>query len=248
MIPVSPIKAPTRMKKGFTFSLDFDSYFLKAKEDYNEETRKKINKYPKYYEEKTLKDEKDILFENISKIFQKRGYLSREEFISIGIWKTLRQKSNFEAIENSDEIVRRITKEVIKSEGNKMKILVKGIKDDSGKKAKLKGVDVAVASAILTIIYPNKYCVVDYRAKQALAWIKKCGESKPFDNYILKSYDDYLFISEFIRNTTHIDLYHKYLEIINGIATKQDPKLSPRQIEIALWKFDKDKDDKYWFA
>jgi hypothetical protein len=231
------------IKNILNFDIDFDYFFIKAKEDYKEETK---GNYPKYYEGETLKEEKDILFGNISKIFQKRGYLRREEFISIGLWKTPRQKSNFEDKDNSDETVRRITQEVIKSEENKMKILVKGIKDDSGKEIKLKGVDVAVASAILAIIYPKQYCVVDYRAKQALAWLKKCGESEPYDNCILKSYNDYLFISEFVRNTTHIDIYDKYLEIINGVAMKQDPKLNPRQIELALWKFDKDKDREFW--
>lgn len=224
---------------------NYYSHFLKAKEDYPRETR---GNYPQYYEEGTLKNEVDILFKNISKIFQKRGYLNLKEFISIGMWKTPRQKRNFESIENSDEIVRRITKEVIKSDGNKMEILVKGIKDDSGKKIKLRGVDVAVASSILTIIYPKQYCVVDYRAKRALAWFKKCGESEPYDKYTLNSYDDYLFISEFIRNTRHIDIYNKYREIINCVSTKQDPKLDLRQLEIALWKFDKDKDQNYWLG
>ncbi len=231
------------VKHILNFDIDFGSLFLKAKKDYKNEAK---GNYIQYYEMKTLKEERDILFENISKIFQKRGYLSREEFISIGLWKTTRQKRNFESEINSNESVQKITKEVINSECNKMKILVKGIIDDSGNKIKLKGVDVAVASAILTVIYPHKYCVVDYRAKQALVWMKKCGESKPFNNCTLKSYDDYLFITEFIRNTNHIDLYYKYLEIINGIARKQATKTTPRQIEIALWKFDKDKNDKYW--
>ncbi len=29
---------------------------------------------------------------------------------------------------------------------------------------------------------------------------------------------------------------------------KQDPKLNPRQIELALWKFDKDKDRELWMS
>ena len=85
------------VKNILNFDIDFDYFFIKAKEDYHKETR---GNYPKYYEGKTLKKENDILFENISKIFQKRGYLRREEFISIGLWKTPRQKRNFEDKDN----------------------------------------------------------------------------------------------------------------------------------------------------
>ena len=101
------------------------------------------------------------------------------------------------------------------------------------------------ASAILTVIYPQEFCVIDYRSKQALAWLKICGESKPYNEFKLNSYYQFLLNLTFIRSSNDIELFYEYLNIIKGIGEKFD--LSPRQVEIALWKFDKTMDLNYFF-
>jgi hypothetical protein len=89
---------------------------------------------------------------------QKRGYLLKEEFVGICIWKTERQKKRY--LENSDKYVKKITKEAFGApEKDRVKIL-----------DRLEGVGVPVASAILTVVFPETYCIIDYRAWRALLW------------------------------------------------------------------------------
>lgn len=151
------------------------------------------------------------------------------------MWKTTRKKQNYE--ENSEEKIQKITKNaMIGKKAEKIPILVNG----------LRGVGVAVASAILTVICPQEFCVIDYRSKQALAWLKVCGETEPYDKFKLNSYNQFLLILNFIKSSNDIGLFYKYLKIIKGIGKKFD--LTPRQVEIALWKFDKTMDLNYFYT
>jgi len=211
---------------------DIKKWLNDALNDYRRDAQ---NYYPILIEEDEREyEEKSPLFDIISKKFQKRGYLKGKEFFNICMWKTTRKKKNYE--ENSEEQIQKITKKAMNGKKNeKISILVND----------LRGVGVAVASAILTVIYPQEFCVIDYRSKQALAWLKICGESKPYDEFKLNSYDKFLLILTFIRSSNDIELFYKYLDIIKGIGEKFN--LTPRQIEIALWKFDKAMDLNYFF-
>jgi hypothetical protein len=96
----------------------------------------------------------------------------------------------------------------------------------------LNGVGVPVASAILTVIFPKHYCVLDYRAFRALLWIT--SKSFRFVNYI-----ELWNILENFRNYATLESYTNYLEKIKNLATKH--RISPRKIEMALWMYDKRK-------
>ena len=218
----------------------FEDWFNKAKEDY----KTKKTGFPIFLNENGEQIiEKSITFELISKKYLNRDPkgLKKEEFISICKWKTPRPEKKYEA--NSEELIREITQEVINLTNKKeqMHILINGIKVNK-KKKKLKGVGVAVASAILTIIFPEKFCVIDYRAKRALCLLKIKGESKPYNTISFVSYRDYLSSYQLVKNTSAIDLYFKYLEIIRGICKIIGPDITPRMLEVALWKYDKTED------
>ena len=100
-------------------------------------------------------------FESVSKVFQERGFLYKEEFVYIGIWKTQRQTKNYE--KNPDEEIKSRSKLAISSHPD--------INEQLEALIELKGVSIPVASAILTVIFPNDYCVIDYRAWRALQWV-----------------------------------------------------------------------------
>jgi len=113
----------------------------------------------------------------------KRGYLTKEEFLKIGMWKSPRPKQQY--LRNSEENIKKITQEVISTKFEKRKIDLL---------TKLKGVSVPTASAILTLIDPKNYGVVDIRVWQLLysyGSVKTKPEGMGFDfknwfNYLVK--------------------------------------------------------------
>ncbi len=162
------------------------------------------------------------LFEKASSVFQDRGYLFKEEFLSIAMWKTSRQRRNY--IKNSEEDIKRISSEVINQHlkpEERLEILTK-----------LKGVGVPVASALLTVIFPREYCVVDYRAWRALLWL------------IRNRLQDYPHFHDAIENFRNynisIDSYVSYyLPTIQELG--EEYNMTPREVEMALWMYDKKK-------
>jgi hypothetical protein len=87
----------------------------------------------------------------------KRGYLTKDEFLQIGAWKAARQKPNH--LKNSEKEIMEVSKRAFstKIEKEKMELL-----------AGLHGVLIPTASAILTVIDPKNYGVIDIRVWQTL--------------------------------------------------------------------------------
>ena len=83
---------------------------------------------------------------------------------------------------------------------------------------KLNGVGIPVASAILTICYPDRYSVIDFRG-----WRQVFGQAKKYNNYSYKEYCEYL--SE-----------------IKQIAFRFD--LTPQEVDMAIWQYDKETNSK----
>ncbi len=98
----------------------------------------------------------DAIVQKLSHV-KERGYLTKKEFLEIGMWKSARPKRHYE--KNSSEEIKEITSKAFKaiSESQKIKILTK-----------LHGVAIPTASAILAIIQPEKYGVIDIRVWQTL--------------------------------------------------------------------------------
>lgn len=202
------------------------SYWLrKSEEDYLNDTQ---GNFPLFFDKDGKKQlEKSPYFEIMSDVLQKRGFLLKDEFISIGKWKTRRQTSNYE--KNSEDKVRELTKKAIFApEKEKIQILLK-----------LNGVGVRVASAILTVIYPERYCVIDYRAWRALLWLKNIGKSGQFNFQSYKEYSEFL---DFVNKSDKIGIYFNYLKILRSIALNLD--ITARKLELAFWKFDQQKGQK----
>lgn len=208
-------------------SFDLDFWINKSIVDYS---NKPDESYPDYIDENGIKrKEKSPYFENISKIISKRGYLTRDEFISIGNWKSDRPINYYE--KNTDEQIKEITQKVLLEKDiiQKIKLLMS---------PNLKGVQIAVASAILTVFHPEQFCIIDKRAWRAMKWLQATSENKQF---ILKSYREYYDYLESL-DYQGVKKYLKYMDSLNELFSDRNKTL--RQIEMALWKFDEMKGDK----
>lgn len=86
-----------------------------------------------------------------------KGYFTKQEFLKIGMWKSPRPKQRY--LRNSQEKILSISKKVMgtKSEKQRIELLTS-----------LDGVSIPTASAILTLIDPENYGVIDIRAWQIL--------------------------------------------------------------------------------
>lgn len=168
------------------------------------------------------KKEKDYRFGSISSEFQKRGHIYRDELRKIGQWKSggridhhLKQ-NNPTYVEQRSTVAFQTNSDVVKVEAL----------------TELKGVQVPVASAILTMHEPTNYAVVDYRAFRAL------GAAEP---HLLnpQTYPDYVeFMESFQDYNSAPEAYRFYMDVVRDIAQREG--ILPREVDMALWGYDKE--------
>jgi len=104
------------------------------------------------------------LFETLSPRFTQSGTLSSFDFFCIVIWKSNRSKSKVARrlqarIPDLEEAIRVLIQEVVlaKTPQARLSVLLEGW-----------GFRLAIASALLTVLYPETFTVYDYRAVEAL--------------------------------------------------------------------------------
>jgi thermostable 8-oxoguanine DNA glycosylase len=141
-------------------------------------------------------------------------YLTIDELDEILHWKLRKQFYRQLKIRerNTDILIRTITQSAFAIENadenyetkQKLKMLVK-----------LNGVQIPVASAILTLCYPDKYSVIDFRG-----WRQIYGEVKKYSNYTTREYIN-------------------YLSIIKQMATNFG--VNPQEVDMAIWQYDIEK-------
>ena len=202
-------------------AFDSDYWTKKYESDYAIDTG---GVYPKYTDGNGVeREEKSPYFETMSGTLVARGFLLKKEFVSIGRWKAHRQINNYEA--NSEETVIRITSQVLKekSETKRIRTLTGG---------GLRGVKIPVASAILTVVYPKEYCIIDYRAWRALRWLQKGSK----DQLTFSSYKEYSDFLDSLKDYMSLKGYLRFLKQLRSITVKHSR--TSRQLEMALWKFD----------
>lgn len=160
------------------------------------------------------------LFKTASKIFNDRGYLKKEEFISIGVLRAPRARKWF--MENSEQEIRDISKKIINK--NSAEEMIEEL-------TRLKGVGTPVATTVITVLNPKKYCTYSFRSLRTLIWI----------NNNLKNYQDYHQSLELIRKM-NIEGYKKYLKKLKNF--RKDKEHTLRELEIALEEYDKNQGKK----
>ncbi len=160
-----------------------------------------IRKYVRLY------DAERCLFEEVGPQASRRGYLTFREFYAICIWKSARQKQNYLQNEGK-KCVEDITKKAFSTEDEKEKIKLL---------CKLRGVKIRTASALLTVVFPNKYAVLDIRCLEMLEEQFRSGISKSVS---LKTWLEYL---------------SKMRSLASGYG------ITPRQLDMALFAMHKEK-------
>lgn len=167
------------------------------------------NSYLKYY---WL--EKDF-FPEIHEFFHNRHrhYLTPEHFFAIIFWKSIRPRELIkDGLWTTNKLlnapVKKLTNEIFKAKDKeKLSILLKR-----------RGFDVAMASAVLTVLYPKRFTIYDYRVWNQ---VKKDGDPK---NISRTKKGQKLYFDQYIK---------RVLEKGRQIANSQN--LSLRDCDRLLW-------------
>jgi hypothetical protein len=129
--------------------------------------------YAKYYFLETC------LFSEITQSFREKGFLTPEEFFAIVIWKANRTKT-------------KIKKKLIRGGvdlTSSVKSLTQGIQAASSDADKLRLLiedwhfRLPMATAILTVLYPDRFSVYDVRVREQLGIKDFTGRSDQLDRY-----------------------------------------------------------------
>ena len=129
--------------------------------------------YLKYY------DLEGYLFNDVNAAFNARGYLTPEEFFSIVIWKAERAKTRIKKRllgKGSDlaEVVKNVTEDIkaAPSDESRLRVLLETW-----------GFLLPTATAILTVLYPERFTVYDVRAREQLAIKDFAGRKNEIKQY-----------------------------------------------------------------
>jgi hypothetical protein len=110
-----------------------------------------------------------------------RGWFTRREFVRMCRWKSPRAQHLWRR--NSPARIRRVSRAVLAthSERRRMELLTS-----------LRGVGVPIASAILTLIDPRRYGVLDIRAWQLLFAIRSVSANQRGQGFTITQWEQYL--------------------------------------------------------
>jgi hypothetical protein len=129
-----------------------------------------------------------FLFERVRLRFQSEGSIGAFDFFSIVIWKANRAKSmvakrlkHGSPQEDLEEICRKLSKQIFEApnEEERMRVLLEKW-----------GFRLPMASAILTILYPDVFTAYDVRAAEQLGYSLKLQDITRFDK-IWQGYRDF---------------------------------------------------------
>lgn len=120
------------------------------------------------------------LIEHLRPIKQ-RGWFTRTEFLKMCRWKSPRAVRHYQ--ENSVAEIRRVSRAMLatRSERRRIELLTS-----------LRGVSIPMASAILTLIDPKRYGVIDIRVWQLLFQIKSVKPNPRGVGFTFKNWYHYL--------------------------------------------------------
>ena len=124
--------------------------------------KKTILEYARKYDER-YSQAGEAFEKKIKKILQNQRYLTRNQFVQIGLWKSKRPKKHYLDKENDDLTVKEVTKFCFSTKSciARIKTLLT-----------LKGVSWPLASTILHFAFPEKYPIMDFRVLWSLGWKK----------------------------------------------------------------------------
>lgn len=122
------------------------------------------------------------LIRRLSRV-RSRGEFSRAEFLRMCRWKSPRAMPHY--VRNSAARIRQVSRAVLatRSERRRIELLIG-----------LRGVSVPIASAILTLIDPGRYGVLDIRAWQLLFALEVVGRKPGGRGFGVRDWEHYLSV------------------------------------------------------
>lgn len=123
--------------------------------------RKNILRYAKRYDEQYSGTSGEKVERQMKVLLKKQRYLTREDLIKIGCWKSKRPIRHYENQENDDLTVKEITGFSFRTKSEKAQI---------ESLLMLKGISWPVASAILHFAFTTEYSIMDFRVIWSLGW------------------------------------------------------------------------------
>jgi thermostable 8-oxoguanine DNA glycosylase len=128
-------------------------------------------------------DERTTLLSRRLRTAKRRGYLTKGELAAVCRWKSSRAIQHIRA--NTHHRVRAATAAAMttSSERRRLEALLQ-----------LKGVSVPMASAVLMLLYPGRYGVIDIRVWQLLYAVGAVSEKQGGVNFSLKNWLEFLVI------------------------------------------------------
>jgi hypothetical protein len=117
------------------------------------------------------------------RIAKKRGYLTRSELEAVCYWKSPRAIHHIRS--NSRSAIRAATRQAFatRSEGERLEAL-----------RQLKGVSVPMASALLTLVEPRRYGVIDIRVWQLLYVVGTVRQNEAGIGFNFKHWEQFLTV------------------------------------------------------
>lgn len=162
-----------------------------------------IKKFVEAYEE----DRETIRVMKVGRKIQSKGYATMKELLELVKWKFPISIRHVNIPNNTEDDVRKLTAIVLNedlSDSQRVRVLTA-----------LTGIRERMASAILTLIYPNQYGTFDVNARKAL--------------------ENLGFIKDGALSDYRLRDYMEYLKIIRKISRKI--KCTPRDIDRALYYY-----------
>ena len=171
------------------------------------------------------REDDDPRFGSISNAIQSRGSVSVDELRKISHWKLQGGRNDANIEKNAPAAVEQHTRAAFGATTDTEAIDV--LTD-------LSGIGVPLASTVLTVTDPDTYAIIDYRAFRGLV-----AANPELVDPEMGGYGGYAeFIEHFRNYLTKASAYEYYMTHVRGIAT--DAGLSTREVDMALWAFDKE--------
>ena|SRR3989344_8705441 len=150
----------------------------------------------------------NYLFNEVSNNFENNHFLTDEEFFAIVIWKSNRSKTKvLNGIKSAGQSIREITTNIYYEDNKERKVEIL---------TKIDGIGIPVASAILSVCYPNDFIISDYRALSTLN--KLLGKET------------------LVNLSNSVPRYLEYLDLCKKVADEKG--LNLRDLDVCLWGYD----------
>lgn len=157
------------------------------------------------------------------------GFFSKKQFLEVAMWKSPRPKNHY--LNNSEEVILETSRRALSLDDERIRM---------GILTTLNGVSIAVASALLTIINPKQYGVIDIRVWQLLFLYGEVKTKPQGQGFNVDDWTDYLsvlrrYALEFEVNVRDIErvcfFYHKKMQegLLYEPVKNNTPRVSSRK-------------------